>query len=109
MISFDDFKKIEITLGEIKSAEHIEGSDKLLKLSVDFNEESPRQIISGISHYFPEVEGLVGMKVVFVTNIEPRMIFGFESQGMILGLHDENGGFALLTPHTDVPIGIQAT
>jgi methionyl-tRNA synthetase len=82
-ISIDDFKKVEIRIGEIKSAERIEGSDKLLKLKVDFGSEE-RQVLSGIAAYFPEPSALVGKKCPFVTNLAPRMMMGLESQAMIL-------------------------
>ncbi len=82
-ISIDDFKKVEIRIGEIKSAEKIEGSDKLLKLKVNFGSEE-RQVLSGIAAYFPNPEELVGKKCPFVTNLAPRMMMGLESQAMIL-------------------------
>lgn len=82
-ISIDDFKKVEIRIGEIKSAERIEGSDKLLKLKVDFGSEE-RQVLSGIAAYFPEPSALVGKKCPFVANLAPRMMMGLESQAMIL-------------------------
>ncbi len=84
-ISYDDFKKVEMKVGKILSAEPVANSDKLLKLSVDFKEESGlRQILSGIAAYFPESTKLIGKKVAFVTNLEPRKMMGFESNGMIL-------------------------
>ena len=101
MISYDDFKKIELKIGKILSAEKIPDTDKLLKLIVDFKEEKPRQIVSGISFYFPEPEALVGKKVMFVANLEPRVIRGYESQGMILGLGGGDAPFSLLTPTND--------
>jgi len=82
-ISIDDFKKVEIRIGEIKSAEKIEGSDKLLKLKVNFGTEE-RQVLSGIAAHFPEPHDLVGKKCPFVTNLAPRMMMGLESQAMIL-------------------------
>ncbi|OGC84432.1 methionine--tRNA ligase subunit beta [Candidatus Adlerbacteria bacterium RIFCSPHIGHO2_12_FULL_53_18] len=82
-ISIDDFKKVEIRIGEIKSAEKIEGSDKLLKLKVNFGSEE-RQVLSGIAAYFPNPEELVGKKCPFVTNLMPRMMMGLESQAMIM-------------------------
>jgi methionine--tRNA ligase beta chain len=83
-ISIDDFKKVEIRVGEILSAERIEGSDKLLKLRVSFGEAGERQVLSGIAPYFTDIQVLVGKKVPFVTNLAPRMMMGLESQGMIL-------------------------
>ena len=82
-ITIDDFKKVEITIGEIKSAEKIEGSDKLLKLVVNFGDHD-RQVLSGIAAYFPNPEELVGKRAPFVTNLAPRMMMGLESQAMIL-------------------------
>ncbi len=82
-ISIDDFKKIEIRVGEIRSAEPVEGSEKLLRLVVNFGSED-RQVVSGIAKYFPAVADLVGKKCAFVTNLEPRMLMGLESQAMIL-------------------------
>ncbi len=86
MITFEDFQKVEIRIGEILFAEKIPETDKLLKLSVNFGEEMPRSIVSGISVYFPDEKTLVGKKCAFVTNLEPRTIRGFESNGMILAV-----------------------
>lgn len=87
MINFNDFQKIEIRVGEILSAEKIENSEKLLKLSVDFGEEKPRQVVSGIAKTFKQPEKLVGKQFLFVANLEPRSIMGLESQSMILATH----------------------
>ncbi len=113
MITFDDFKKIEMRAGKILSAEKIPDTDKLLKLSVDFAELGPRQIISGISLHFPDPSVLVGRTCMFVTNLEPRMIKGFESNGMILAVStppDTEGksGFSLLEPNSTIPPGTMA-
>lgn len=106
MITFDDFKKVEIRVGEILEAERIEESEKLLKLKVSFGAEDVRQVISGIKKYF-DPSDLVGKKAMFVTNLEPRSIMGLESQAMILGIADGES-FALLSPHIDVTPGAQA-
>jgi methionyl-tRNA synthetase len=83
MISIEDFKKIEVKIGEVTAAEKVEGADKLLKLIVDFGEGTPRQVVSGIAlHIAPEQ--LVGKKFPFAVNLEPRTIRGLESQAMIL-------------------------
>jgi methionyl-tRNA synthetase len=110
-ISIDDFKKIEIKIGEIKSAENVENSAKLLKLSVDFGEEKPRQILSGIAVYFPDPNSLIGKKCAFATNLEPRMLMGMESQGMILavsGGEGEQSYFSLLEATGNTPPGASA-
>lgn len=90
-ISIDDFHKVEITVGEILSAENIEGSEKLLKLKVSFGPLGERQVLSGIAKYFPEPQALVGKRVPFVTNLAPRMMMGLESQAMILATGGEEG------------------
>jgi methionyl-tRNA synthetase len=86
MITYDDFAKVEIRAGKIVSAEKIPDTDKLLKLLVDFAEAGPRQIVSGISMYFPDPTVLVGKTCMFVTNLEPRKIRGFESNGMLFAI-----------------------
>lgn len=105
MITINDFKKIEMKIGKIESAEQVPDTDKLLKLSVDFNEEEPRQVISGIAEYFEDPQELVGKKCSFVTNLEPLTIRGLESQAMILAVL-ENGSFSILEPTlADIPQG----
>jgi methionyl-tRNA synthetase len=97
MISIEEFKKLEIKIGEIKSAENIEGSEKLLKLSVDMGEETPRQVVSGIAKFFPDPQTLVGRKCAFAANLEPRSIMGLESQGMILAVNGGEGESAFFS------------
>ena len=104
MISYDDFAKLEIRIGEIKTVDIVEDAVKLLRLTVDFGEEAPRQIISGIRTYFEDPQWLVGKKCPFLTNLEPRVIRGLESQGMILAASHETT-LGLLFPHQDLPVG----
>lgn len=110
MISYEDFAKLEIKLGTIESVEIVEGADKLLKLAVNFNEVDEegsvkyRQIVSGIREYFSDPQELVGRQCPFLTNLEPRVIRGFESQGMILAASNE-GVLALLHPSVKLPEG----
>lgn len=108
MITYDDFAKVEIKAGKILSAEKIPDTDKLLKLEVDFAEEKPRQIVSGISLYFPDHSVLVGKKCMFVTNLEPRTIKGYESNGMLFALSTPEGAFSLLEPQDIIPVGTKA-
>lgn len=82
-ISIDEFKKVEIRVGEIISAEPVEGSEKLLKLKVNFGSEE-RQVVSGIAKFFPNLADLIGKRCAFATNLEPRALMGLESQAMIL-------------------------
>ncbi len=100
MITIDDFKKVEIKMGKIISAEKIPEGDKLLKLSVDFGSET-RQIMSGIAKTFPDPSVLIGREMPFVTNLEPRTLLGYESQGMILAC-DSSDGPVLLHPDKEV-------
>ena len=119
MITYEDFKKVEIRAGKVLSAEKIPDTDKLLKLSVDFGEYAPqaegkvsmpkpRQIVSGISAYFPDPAALIGKTCMFVTNLEPRMIRGFESNGMLFAVSNSTGGFSLLEPNSSIVPGTQA-
>ncbi len=104
-ITIDDFKKVEIKIGKVISVEKVEGSEKLLKLMVDFSEASPRQIISGIAQKVENLEWLIGKEFPFATNLAPRTIFGLESNGMILAVSDTEGRFALLTASSEVTPG----
>ncbi len=102
MITIDDFKKIEMKVGRVLTAESIEGSDKLLKLQIDLGSEQ-RQILSGIAkHYQPS--DLVGRQIVVITNLEPRAMMGLESQGMVLAAGDGEV-ISLLAPDKDLPAG----
>ena len=108
MITFEDFQKIEIKIGEVLSAEKVEGSEKLLKLSVDFGEEKPRQVISGIAKTFTAPQKLIGKQFTFVTNLETRSIMGLESQAMILATHKQKKigeEIVLMKPAKKVPSG----
>lgn len=114
-ISIEDFKKIELKVGKILSAEKVPETDKLLKLMVDLGpapalagkeeKRDIRQIISGISLYFPDCSALIGKKCIFVTNLEPRTIRGLESQGMILAVTAADETLSLLYPDENIPSG----
>ena len=107
-ISIEEFSKIEVKVGTVQSAEQVPETDKLLRLMVDFNEESgPRQIISGIAVYVSEPESLIGRQLAFVTNLEPRTIRGLESNGMLFAV-GANETFAFLTPDRTIPPGTSA-
>lgn len=103
-ITYDDFAKLDIRIGTIAAVEIVENADKLLKLTVDLGEETPRQIVSGIRMYFEDPEELVGRQCPFVANLEPRTIRGLESQGMIMAA-STGELFALLNPHVVLPAG----
>ena len=105
-ITIDQFHQLEIKIGEIISAEKVVDCDKLLRLEVNFNEEQPRQIVSGIATYFSDPAMLVGKKCAFATNLEPRTIRGLESNGMILAVSDENS-FSLLETQPNTTVGLR--
>ena len=99
MITIDDFGKIEIKAGKIMSIETIEGSDKLLKLQVNFGDVGDKQVISGIRKHFENEQEIVGTTCAFITNLEPREIMGLKSEAMILassGEKDDEKYFSLL-------------
>lgn len=103
-ISFDQFTAVEIKLGTILAVDIVEDADRLLKLSVDLGEATPRQIVSGIREYYEDPQVLVGKQCPFIANLAPRKIKGLQSQGMILA--GENAGqFALLHPSNQLPAG----
>ena len=95
-ISFDDFLKVELRVGEIIACEPVPKSSKLLKETVKFGDET-RTIVSGIAKHF-KPEEMVGKKVVFVTNLAPRKVCGVVSEGMIMAAEDENGVLSLIVP-----------
>lgn len=103
MISYDDFTKLDIRIGKVISAERIPDTDKLLRLMVDVGEEKERQIVSGIA-LFVTPESLVDKEFPFIVNLEPRMIRGVESQGMILAVGDGEI-FSLMSPLHEVKPG----
>ena len=103
-ISYDDFAKLEIKIGTIRSVEIVPDADKLLRLEVDFGEEELRQIVSGIRTYYEDIQVLVGKQCPFITNLQPRTIRGLESNGMILAASTEEL-FSLLHPSIDLPVG----
>ena len=107
MITIDELSRIEIKIGTICAAQQVPKSERLLQLSVDFGEDDPRQIISGINAYVSDPEEIVGKQFAFVTNITPRTIFGLESNGMLFAVGKEDT-FAFLTPHRPVPPGTTA-
>ncbi len=106
MITIDEFKKAEIKIGKVISAERIEGADKLLKLTFDVGESEPRQVLSGIAETFPEPEVLIGKEIPVLLNIEPREMRGLTSYGMIIAA-DIDGKAVLLTPENEVSPGTE--
>jgi methionyl-tRNA synthetase len=103
-ISIDDFAKVDLRVGEVKSAESVKGADKLLHLKVDIGEAEPRTIVAGIALAY-KAEQLIGRKVVIVANLQPRKLRGLTSQGMIVAASLEGGSPVLAAFLEDVPVG----
>ena len=102
-VTFDDFTKMDIRVGEIITAEKVEKADKLLKLTVNTGLDT-RTVVSGIAeHYSPE--DVVGQKVSILMNLAPRKIRGVESQGMILMAEDDEGKLSFVAPTKDMDAG----
>ncbi len=102
MISFKEFQKIELKVAKIINAERIRGSNKLLKLEIDIGDET-RQLIAGIAGFY-SINDLIGKEIIVVVNLEPKIIFGFKSEGMLLAA-DDNGKPVLLEPEREVSPG----
>jgi methionine--tRNA ligase beta chain len=106
MISIDEFRKVELKVATIKSAEPHPNADKLIVLQVDLGTEQ-RQICAGIrNHYTPEE--LVGRQIVVVANLETAKLRGLESQGMLLAASDE-GRVVILSPEKAVQPGAKVS
>lgn len=110
-VTYDEFKKMDIRVGTIKSVEPVPETDKLLKCMVDFSEKDEegnaklRQIVSGIHEFYPEYENLIGKQVLYIVNLEPRMIKGFESQGMLMAVDGIDDKPVFLKPEVEVNPG----
>jgi methionyl-tRNA synthetase len=105
MITFDEFTKMEMKIGEVKSCEDHPDADKLFVLKVDFGEgDDDRQLVAGLKGYY-EKESIVGKKIVVVTNLQPAKLRGVESFGMLLAAADGKGAVKLLIPDGDIEKG----
>ncbi len=102
-IGIEDFAKVEMRVGQVKTAERVPGADRLLQLQVDIGDEV-RQIVAGLALAY-KPEELVGRKVVVVTNLQPRKLRGVESNGMIVAATAPDGAPVLAGFLEDVPVG----
>jgi methionyl-tRNA synthetase len=84
VIQYDDFAKVELRVAVVRTAERVDGADKLLKLTVDSGDPSPRTIVAGIAQAYPDPQALVGKRIVVVANLAPRPLRGITSHGMLL-------------------------
>ncbi|OGZ46599.1 MAG: methionine--tRNA ligase subunit beta [Candidatus Ryanbacteria bacterium RIFCSPHIGHO2_02_FULL_45_13b] len=103
-VSYDNFSKLDLRVARVANAERVSGSEKLLRLEVDMGDGTTRQIIAGIGKaYTPET--LTGKEIIVVANLEPRMLMGLESQGMLLAARDAEGMPVLLSTEKDTSPG----
>lgn len=103
VITIDDFTKLDIRIIKVLEASRIEGSDKLLKLTVDIGGEI-RQILAGLGKSY-DPQDLIDKKLLAIVNLEPRKMMGEESQGMILATGDDIENITLIQPEKDVEPG----
>lgn len=101
-IQYDDFAKLDIRIGTVINCEEKEGSEKLLRLTVDFGEFGTRNILSGIKQWYKPAD-LKDKQFAFVFNLAPRKMMGEESQGMILAAEGKKP--QPLKPKAKVPPG----
>ena len=103
MITLDDFKKLDIKIGKVISAEKIPDSDKLIKFIFDIGGEQ-RQIIAGMAEFFPDPTTLLGKEMPLLLNLEPKQFRGNASGGMIIAA-DVDGRPVFLRPEEEIPPG----
>lgn len=110
MISFEDFQKIDLRVAKVIEAENVKDSEKLLKLKIDLGQDPStgsgrgiRQIVAGIAKFYKPAD-LIGKEIIIVANLEPKVLRGLESQGMLLAAED-NERVSLLIPDQEVPPG----
>lgn len=101
-ITFDDFAKMDLRIGTVIASERKEGSEKLIRLTVDFGEVGKRNILTGIAAWY-QPEELINKQYLFIINIPPRKMMGEDSEGMILAANGEKP--ILIAPQTEAQPG----
>ena len=107
IVSFEDFKKLDLRVAKILSVEDIAGKDRLYKLEVDAGEEKPRTLFAGLKQFYTR-EQLQGRTIIIVANLQPRKLGSIESQGMLLAAKAVDSSYALLKPKVDAIAGEKA-
>lgn len=102
MVTIEDFRKLELKVGEIKEAQDHPNADKLYVIIVDLGDKT-KQVVAGIKKSYAK-EALVGKQVVVIDNLEPAILRGIESQGMLLAAADETG-ITVISPERKVKLG----
>lgn len=103
-VTYDEFSKMNMRIGQIKNVNVVEGSEKLLSYEVDFGNET-RRIVSGIRGYVEDPKSIEGKKVLYITNLAPRMIMGIKSEGMLMAIGDDQMPFSFLISEQEVNAG----
>ncbi len=106
-VSFEDFEKLDIRVGLIKDCQKVKKSKKLLQFTIDDGTGIDRTILSGIAAFYEDPSALIGKRILFVANFEPRKMMGIESQGMILSAVDFDESLSVVTTSKDVKPGSQ--
>lgn len=106
-VSFEDFEKLDIRVGLIKDCQNVKKSKKLLQFTIDDGTGTDRTILSGIAAFYEDPAALIGKRILFVANFEPRKMMGIESQGMILSAVDFDESLSVVTTSKDVKPGSQ--
>jgi methionyl-tRNA synthetase len=103
-ISYEDFEKLDLKVGEIIEVEDIPNADKLYKLTIDIGEET-RTVCAGIKQYYSK-DDLKGKKIILLANLAPRKLKGIESQGMLLAaVNSDENEVVLLSPESEIETG----
>jgi methionyl-tRNA synthetase len=105
MISIQDFQKVELKVAEVVAAQRVPGADRLLQLTLDLGDEI-RTTVAGIGLSY-EPEKLIGRQFVVVSNLEPAVIRGIRSEGMILAVGERDADIVVITPERPVQKGMR--
>lgn len=104
-VEFSDWEKLDLRVAEIKKVEEIKGADKLYKLTLNVGELGERIICAGIKPYYTKEE-LKGKKIIYFSNLKPRILKGIESQGMLLAASTSgHEKVVLISPEKDIEVG----
>ncbi|HOK56960.1 MAG TPA: hypothetical protein PKV21_04855 [bacterium] len=107
IVKFEEFKKMDLRVGKIIEVEDVEGADRIYLLTVDIGDEK-RKLVAGIKPWYTKEE-LINKKIVVIVNLEPKIIRGIESKGMLLATMFDNKLSILTTDKEDVPPGSKIT
>ncbi len=103
-ITYEEFKKVDLRTAKVKKVEDVEGAEKLYKITLDVGGEE-RIVLGGLKPYYTKEE-LEGKTVIIVYNLQPKKMFGMESQGMLLAV-EKDGIVSLLTTDKEMPSGLR--